>query len=529
VVELRPHQRKAVNELKNGSILYAAVGTGKTLTALSYYVEKEAPKDVYVITTAKKRDSLDWELDAARLGIGRTMDSSPVGGVIKVDSWNNIQRYVGVQGAFFIFDEQRLVGSGSWVRSFLKIAKENHWILLSATPGDTWLDYIPVFLANGFYKNRTEFLHEHVVYNRFSKFPKVDRYLGVNKLVKQRNSIFVSMPLERHTTRVTEKILVDYDTDLFERVLKDRWHVYENRPLRDVAELFSVMRKVVNSDSSRIQKIRTLMDAHPKLIIFYNFNYELEALRTLAESASSHPTTTSAKAGTNGIDSSTKESTPNVPILTPVITESSANTISTASTDSASAATQPSTPAGSPNGTGNTTSTTSVGSEPDLAVAEEESWNGGKATELQTDDNDSSTKKKQSTSSVADQPIPGTTTSEATGGSGLKFAVAEWNGHKHEPIPTTDRWVYLVQYQAGAEGWNCIDTDAMVFFSLTYSYKLWEQAHGRIDRLNTPFSTLYYYVLLSNSVIDRAVWRALTEKRSFNEKKFLTTHSQKKV
>lgn len=464
VVELHDHQRKAVNELHNGAILVGDVGSGKTLTALSYYAKKEAPRDIYVITTAKKRDSLDWQSDAAKLGIGGTPEST-VAGTLTVDSWNNIARYGDVHNAFFIFDEQRVVGSGSWVRAFVKIAKNNHWILLSATPGDTWIDYIPAFLANGYYKSRSEFLREHVVYNRFSKFPKVDRYLGVNRLVKQRNAILVEMPLDRHTTRVTEKILVPYDEELMERVLKDRWHVYENRPLRDVAELFTVMRKVANSDPGRLRSLETLVASHPKLIVFYNFDYELESLRTLVSGLTQTP-------------ASTGLSNPS----TTVVGNTSA---------SVSAATQPSARSSSQSFNGTTKSTTTGGGV--------------------------SPKKKSNSNAGSKQQVSDVSSTH----------LAEWNGHKHQAIPVADRWVYLVQYQAGAEGWNCIETNAMCFYSLTYSYKNWHQAHGRIDRLNTPFSTLYYYVLLSNSVIDRAIWRALTEKRSFNEKRFLSTHSQK--
>jgi superfamily II DNA or RNA helicase len=396
MVELYPHQEKALHELHNGSILWGDVGTGKTITAAAYYMKNEAPKDVIVITTAKKRDSLDWDGDFARFGVGR-QKSGTVAGTLTVDSWNNISRYRDHQGCFFIFDEQRVVGSGEWTKDFIRIARNNRWILLSATPGDTWLDYIPVFIANGLYKNRTEFLREHVIYNRWSKFPKVDRYVGVNKLVKYRDKILVEMSYLRHTTRITEKIKVEFDKELLDKALVQRWHVYENRPLRDVAELFLVMRKIVNSDASRLEAVRTLLRTHSKVIVFYNFDFELEKLRELKET----------------------------------------------------------------------------------------NWG---------------------------------------------WEIAEWNGHKHEPIPETDSWLYLVQYQAGSEGWNCISTDAMVFYSLTYSYKNWHQAHGRIDRLNTSYSTLHYYVLMSDSLIDKAIMRSLKSKKSFNESRFLksitTTHSQ---
>jgi hypothetical protein len=384
-VELYPHQEDAVSRLANGKILWGGVGVGKSIVAATYYIRNEAPREVFVITTAKKRDSLDWNKEFARYGVGTRRDAT-VAGVLTVDSWNNINRYERIEGAFFIFDEQRLVGSGKWVRSFLRIAKNNRWVLLTATPGDTWMDYAPVFIANGFYRNRTEFVSEHVVYRPFTKFPQIDHFVNVGRLAKLRNQLLVDMPYQRHTVRHSTDIHVDYDHERFEQVWKKRWNVFEGRPLRDAAELFSVMRKVVNSSGTRLAAIHTLMSKHPRLIVFYNFDYELAILRSLA----------------NG---STK--------------------------------------------------------------------------------------------------------------------VAEWNGHHHDPVPSTEKWVYLVHYAAGAEGWNCTDTDAMVFYSMPYSYKQWHQAHGRIDRLNTPFTDLYYYRLISTSLIDKAIAKSLDSKKSFNEKAYI--------
>lgn len=385
VAKLYPHQEKAVKEMKNGSILCGDVGVGKSITAMAYYMRNEKPRNIYVITTAKKRNSLDWEKEAARYGIGKDVDGTTEG-ILVVDSWNNIAKYEDVVWGFFIFDEQRLVGSGAWTKSFLKIVKNNRWILLSATPGDTWLDYIPVFIANGFYKNRSEFKRAHVIYKPYSKFPKVDRYVGVNTLVKHRRNILVEMPYVRHTTRNEIACIVEHDETLVKKVLKDRWHVYEERPLRDVSEMFMVLRRVVNTDPSRFLMVRKLLKDHPKLIIFYNFDYELDILRELAE----------------------------------------------------------------------------------------------------------------------DVPI------------------AEWNGHKHEEIPKTDRWAYLVQYTAGSEGWNCVETDSIVFYSLTYSYRAYHQAHGRIDRLNTPFTNLSFFTFRSKSVIDNDIWKALKNKKNFVARQFLS-------
>jgi|SRR5690349_15599256 len=388
MIELHPHQAEAVKKLANGKILWGGVGTGKSLTAVAYYMEKEAPKDVYVITTAKKRDSRDWEGEFAKRAVGG-VPGATVAGVLTVDSWNNIGKYASVSGAFFIFDEQRIVGSGQWVTKFLAITRRNRWILLSATPGDTWMDYIPVFIANGFYRNRSEFKRDHVVYNPYTKFPKVQRYTAVGKLVRLRNEILVEMPYQRHTVRVEEDVWCDYDAELLKRVMVDRWHVYENRPLKTVAELFLVMRRVVNSDLSRLRVVQSLMSIHPRLIVFYNFDFELEILRSLSKTVT----------------------------------------------------------------------------------------------------------------------------------------ISEWNGHKHEPLPTCERWLYLVQYAAGGEGWNCTDTNAMVFYSQPYSYKLWEQGHGRIDRLNSPYNRLFYYRLLSKTILDFGIKKSLAEKRNFNESRFIANRA----
>lgn len=386
-MKLRPHQEEAVENLSNGKVLYGGVGSGKSLTSLAYYMKHEAPKNIYVITTAKKRDSLDWEGEAAKFGISKVKNAS-IAGALVVDSWNNISKYVDTEDAFFIFDEQRVVGSGTWAKSFIKICKKNRWILLSATPGDTWLDYVPIFIANGLYRNATEFKREHCVYAPYSRYPRLIRYIQVKQLEKYRNMLLVEMPYERHTTRIVKDIQTSFDAELFRQVFVKRWHPYENRPIRDVGEMFHTMRKLVNSDPSRLEKIRQLLTAHDRVIIFYNFDYELEILRELYD----------------------------------------------------------------------------------------------------------------------------------------ENTVGEWNGHKKDDIPDTERWVYLVQYVAGSEGWNCTSTDTVVFYSLTYSYKNFAQAQGRIDRLDTPFNELYYYVLLSNSPVDKAVRGALANKKSFNEIAWATTN-----
>jgi hypothetical protein len=381
MIELMKHQKQALNSLANGRILYGGVGSGKSATAMAYYMKEENPRDVYVITTAKKRDSREWMGEASKFGIGCDRDST-VAGILSVDSWNNIGRYEDVEDSFFIFDEQRLVGSGAWVKSFLRITRRNRWILLSATPGDTWLDYAPVFIANGWYKNITDFKRQHVLYAPYVKFPKVVGYLGRSKLERRRNELLVEMPYISHTERIVNWFDVGYDKEFVAKLVKGRWHPYEDRPVKDVAELWRLTRMVINSDPSRLERILELLKFTPRLIVFYNFDYELEILRKLKED----------------------------------------------------------------------------------------------------------------------------------------FEVFEWNGHKHQEVPATGSWVYLVQYTAGSEGWNCITTDSMAFYSLTYSYKNFVQAQGRIDRLNTPFKKLYYYVLQSEAYIDTTIKYYLYMKKSFNER-----------
>lgn len=440
MVDLYPHQYEAAWNLDNGKVLTGGTGSGKSITAAYYYMQKEADADIYVITTARKRNDLDWEREFARFGIGKSPDATVAGGVLSVDSWNNIGKYADVEGAFFIFDEQRLVGSGQWVDKFLKIAKKNRWILLSATPGDNWLDWLPVFIANGFFKNRTEFKHEHVIYNTHAPFPKVDRYVGTGKLVRLRKQLIVEMPFVRHTRRIPHLVEVEYDKETFDLVLKERWNPWEQAPIKNLAGLFSVLRRVVYSHPSRLSSVKRLITQHPRLIVFYNFNYELELLRSLGPNV--------------------REA---VPCVSPATTPLSCP----------------------PSGTTPTTSTSGV-----PAAAALSNWK---------------------TSPAATSTTPA---------SGSVRRLAEWNGQLHQPIPLEGDWTYLVQYTAGAEGWNCTSTDATAFYSMPYSFKAWEQAHGRIDRINTLFKDLHYYTLMSQAPLELATKRALDSKKDFQESAF---------
>lgn len=408
-LNLRNYQLDAIENLENGKILCGGVGSGKSRTSLGYYYKEQdgdlyseeyvpmndPPQDLYIITTARKRDTKEWEGELTPFLLSTNPEINLYENKVVVDSWNNIAKYKEVKNAFFIFDEQRVVGSGAWVKAFLKIAKANNWILLSATPGDTWMDYVPVFIANGFYKNKTDFTSNHVIYSRVvTNFPKIDGYYNTGRLIRLRNKILVDMDFKRKTIAKHEDVFVNYDILTYKAAGRDRWDPYKNEPILNAGGLCYVWRKIVNSDISRQTALMELFEKHPKMIIFYNFDYELDILKNLFEE-------------------------------TPV-------------------------------------------------------------------------------------------------------DVAEWNGHKHQEIPDSDSWVYLVQYNAGAEGWNCIKTDTIVFFSENYSYKVMQQAAGRIDRLNTPFTELYYYHLKSKSGIDLAIARALKEKKKFNETKFAGKNFEKR-
>ncbi len=404
-MHLYDYQLDSVGRMRNGCILCGGVGSGKSLTSLSYYYLTQGgnkkflegdkyyypmkkPRDLYIITTARKRDTCEWEGELANFLLTPHEESAYYyNHKVVIDSWNNIKKYKDVYGAFFIFDEQRVVGSGAWVKAFLNITRKNQWILLSATPGDTWSDYIPVFIANGFYKNKTEFVNRHVIYSRYTKFPKIDRYIDTGILIRYRNDILVDMDFKRQTVAHHEDMFVSFDVQKYKEVSRTRWNPYTEKPIANASELCLTWRKIVNSDESRQLALLKIFKEHPKIIVFYNFDYELDILKGLNY--------------------------------------------------------------------------------------------------------------------------------------GENVCVAEWNGHKHEPIPANENWVYLVQYTAGAEGWNCIQTDTMVFYSQNYSYKVMAQSAGRIDRLNTPYTDLYYYHLKSRSGIDLAIARALKAKRNFSESRYV--------
>ena len=396
---LFPYQMDAVKKMRNGCILNGGVGSGKSRTGLYYYFKEQGgsidpdyipmrePKDLYIITTAMKRDTYEWLKELENYKMSVDPSRSQYKNKVVVDSWQAITKYENVKDAFFIFDEDRVTGFGVWVKAFLKIAKNNDWIILSATPGDTWEQYIPVFIANGFYKNKTEFSREHIIYSRFTKYPKIDRYVNQGRLIRLRNRILIDMDFDRQTQAHHEDIFCKYDAFKYKEVTKTRWDPYKNEPIQQASGLCYILRRIVNEDESRQKALLDLYKDHPRMIIFYNFDYELEILKNL---------------------------------------------------------------------------------------------NYGDDVEI-----------------------------------------GEWNGHKHQPVPFNKKWVYLVQYTAGCEGWNCIETDTMVFYSQNYSYKVMAQASGRIDRLNTSYRDLYYYHLKSRSGIDLAIARAVNEKKTFNETRWV--------
>lgn len=414
MIQLSPYQIDAIKRTKTGCILCGGVGSGKSLTSLGYYytfnggfINKNGemgsrmfcPQDLVIITTAKKRDSHEWELELMNIYMNPDPKINSYNNTVIIDSWNNIGKYVNFKKAFFIFDEQRVVGKGAWTKAFYKICKANNWILLSATPGDTWSDYIPVFIANGFYKNRSQFNDEHVVWNAHVNYPSIERYLGTKKLERLREEILITMDYVHDIEQEHIYLEAGYDHLLYKQVCKTRADPFETweidgieypRPLENAAEFCHMLRKIVNSDPSRIDLVQSVMKTHPKAIIFYNFDFELDILRNIQY----------------------------------------------------------------PEGT----------------------------------------------------------------------VVAEWNGKKHELVPKGEKWVYLVQYNAGSEGWNCIRTDTMIFFSESYSYKQMVQAAGRIDRRNTPFKKLLYYHIRSCSNIDLAIRRSLSEKKEFNKSAFYKKH-----
>jgi superfamily II DNA or RNA helicase len=381
---LYANQLDAIKRMHNGCVLCGGVGTGKSLTGLGYYFYRVCDSDpsripLYVITTAKKRDDREWEMECLKYGIPDYTDSE-----LHIDSWNNIVKYKDVERSFFIFDEHKAIGSGAWAKTFVKIAKKNKWIILSATPGDNWKDYIPVFVANGFYKNRTEFINRHVIINPYVTYFSIKDYIHVDELVANREKILVDLESNKIAEKEEIQVLCNYDSKLYFQLQKDRWNFYENKPVANASELCYLLRKVVNSDPDRIKKVIDIVNKKKKVIIFYNFDYELELLKK-----------------------------------------------------------------------------------------------------------------------------------------SLSVPYTEWNGHKHQQVLNGNEWVYLVQYSAGAEGWNCITSDTIIFYSQSYSYKQTVQAAGRIDRLNTPFKTLYYYKMISSSGIDRAIERSLIGKKDFNSKRFV--------
>lgn len=400
---LYPHQEEALKKMFNGCLLNGGTGSGKSRTGLYYFFSKNGgsydgrtytpmrgkPPDLYILTTAKKRNDKEWEEELVPFLLypdPKTHITQRYGNKVIIDSWQNIKKYTDVVGAQFIFDENKISGKGVWAKSFLKITKNNEWIILSATNGDKWEDYETVFLAHRFFRNRTDFRDNHLVYNQYSKFPDVIGYRNETRLCRLRDRLIVDMDFERHTTQIHEDIYCQYDIMKYREAMRKRWDPYKEEPINQASSLCYVLRHIVNEDESRQVKLLELIEDHPRSIIFYNFDFELDILLNLAY----------------------------------------------------------------PEGT----------------------------------------------------------------------IVAQYNGHCHDKLPESDRWVYIVQYTSGCEAWNTVSTDTIIFYSQNYSYKVLVQASGRIDRLTTPYTELHYYHLKSYASIDVAITKALRQKKKFNERKF---------
>ena len=400
-MKLFPHQEESLSKIKNGNIVVGGVGSGKSILTIAYYWTKILGGDLhnlskpiknstklYIITTAMKRNLKEWDKELLKFYLDvEHSEANPNKIEIVIDSWNNVKKYKEVKDAFFIFDEDKVTGYGVWAKSFITISKHNQWVIATATPGDKWEDYIPVFIANGFFRNKTHFMEEHCLMSRFSTYPKIEKYLKTVKLAEYRDAITVTVnykpPAELH--HIYER--VGYDKSEYMKVMKFRVNPFTSEPIKNISELCFTVRKINNSDNSRIFRLKRLVMEHPKVIIFYNYNYELDILKEALTS--------------------------------------------------------------------------------------------------------------------------------------LEVPFTEWNGHLHEDILVGDRWAYLVNYSSAAEGWNCITTDTIIFYSDNYSYKIMTQAAGRINRLNTPYDHLYYYHLVSDSPIDRSIRNTLIRKKKFNEATFL--------
>lgn len=411
-VNLRQFQHECVQALRSGKVLAAGVGAGKSIMALYWYVTKcctvrtshnangelfqimPGSPDLVIITTAKKRDNHEWDDELYRYALHQGENSKKMGRVhVTIDSWNNITKYVDTS-AVFIFDEQRAIGSGAWSKAFVRIARRNPWVMLSATPADTWSDWCPIFVADGFYRNRTEFFRRHAVYSRYTKYPRIDRWIDEDYLNRCRDRVLVTCEVPRETERVVHQLTCAYDKETVRKAMKTRWNPETEEPFLNATELCFYLRRVIDTDPTRLSYAAHVVRDHRKVIIFYTLRAELEQILKLEE---------------------------------------------------------------------------------------------------------------------------------VTG-----VPVYQYNGGRHDDLPQGNSWVYAVQFQAGSEGWNCTSCNTVLYWSLPYSYKQAEQAAGRIDRLDTSYKTLNYYIMRSFAPLDLGIIRALRNKENFNASGFLRSSARQK-
>lgn len=85
---------------------------------------------------------------------------------------------------------------------------------------------------------------------------------------------------------------------------------------------------------------------------------------------------------------------------------------------------------------------------------------------------------------------------------------------------TKENSVCLIQWQSGGYGLNLQKAHVGVFFSLTESYELYEQARGRIHRKGQENPVIYYNIC-AKGTIDEKIARALAAREDYDDKKFV--------
>lgn len=280
-------QRQLLNSIEENYIIAADTGTGKTMMAIHHYLKHNTGEPLLILAPPQKIKEGGWqrELDfvASHYNIEIPYDIISYGVLSK--RWKEYKDW------FLVMDECHYVKNPTSQRgkAAINLTKQStNFLLLSATPSSNgWGDTIAYMIMFGYYKNKTQFLKEHAVYNR------IDYGNGpVNVVSDYRDQEKLQKLYQSFSIKLAKEDCLDLPPLVFEKVhfkpSKEYNIIKKDRVLGE--ELFDNISKLQHglrfyaNQADKLKYTEMLLEGtEENVIIFYNYKQENEELKKIAK------------------------------------------------------------------------------------------------------------------------------------------------------------------------------------------------------------------------------------------------------